>query len=347
MFSWTSRLPQRQINVFIRGGILHCIQRGLEDSVFDISNIPHSRPVVNKKLIRSMYNSPFDDGGDIETSQKPFSGTVSYDDGYSKVEMIYLNGLLLRERSYYSKGRLSEDKTISTSTEYDYTNHNGVYYISRKNFFNMTSEDGSISETTVETNYKHQILFGKDSLYLTSETEVTEKKEGSVWGSTEITEKTIRQTFHHPLGNGFYSTTVYVDGEHQGSTISQGAPSNSVSQYTIESIRKIFGTSAKDNSYDAQRSRLAAIVDTSFPVRELDLIEQLTEDLKWLNRKIQESVSVNLTSKIENGIPDLKHIVDFTERVRLDGVEYFLVSNNVSLTPRSLIQKLQLVRWTV
>ena len=50
LFGWTSRVPQRQINVFIRGGVLNCIQRGMEESVFDISDLPHSRPVVNKKL---------------------------------------------------------------------------------------------------------------------------------------------------------------------------------------------------------------------------------------------------------------------------------------------------------
>ena len=31
VFGWTSRLPQRQINIFIRGGVLHCIQRGMEE----------------------------------------------------------------------------------------------------------------------------------------------------------------------------------------------------------------------------------------------------------------------------------------------------------------------------
>ena len=60
LFNWTKQVPQRQINVFIRGGTLHFIQRGLEDSVFDISNIPHSRPVTNQKLIRTLYNSPYE-----------------------------------------------------------------------------------------------------------------------------------------------------------------------------------------------------------------------------------------------------------------------------------------------
>ena len=66
---------------------------------------------------------------------------------------------------------------------------------------------------------------------------------------------------------------------------------------------------------------------------------------KWLNRKIQVTVTVDLIDEITNGVPTLNHVVDFTERVRLDGVEYFLVSNAISLTTRKLIQHLQLVRW--
>ena len=65
----------------------------------------------------------------------------------------------------------------------------------------------------------------------------------------------------------------------------------------------------------------------------------------WLNRKVQETIRVDLISRIENGIPDIKHIVDFTERVALNGKEYYLVSNQIQFSPRKLIQKLTLVRW--
>ena len=349
LFTWTSRLPQRQINVFIRGGTLHCIQRGLEDSVFDISDIPHSRPKVNKKLIRSMYNSPFDDN-DYDEEPIPFSGTISYRDSYSRIEMTYRNGLLERELNYFNNGSISEQeiKAVSKSTTYSYNKHKDAYYVSHQHTVEKIQEGTSISESIVDTVYNYNTHFeGKqDAYYLTSESEDSEKLEGEVWGELKTTEKNIRQTFHSPLGNSWYSTTVYENGEYQGSVISQGAPTNQVSQFTTQQMRKVFGVSAKDNTYEARRSRLAAIADTSFPVRELNLIKKLTDDLKWLNRKIQVTVTVDLLSRVENGVPDLKHVVDFTERVKLDGVEYFLVSNNVSLTPRKFIQKLQLVRWT-
>ena len=39
------------------------------------------------------------------------------------------------------------------------------------------------------------------------------------------------------------------------------------------------------------------------------------------------------------------HVVDFSERVRFRGHEYYLVSNAVSQTTRELKQSVQLVRW--
>ena len=56
-------------------------------------------------------------------------------------------------------------------------------------------------------------------------------------------------------------------------------------------------------------------------------------------------MSLEIVANVRNGVPDITHVVDLTERVKLDGKEYFLVSNNVELTPRSLKQKLNLVRW--
>lgn len=385
LFSWASKLPQRQINVFIRGGTLHCIQRGFEDSVFDISDIPHSRPTVNKKLLRSMYNSPFDSDDDLgeEAYDKPFSGTIYYSDAYSYNSITYASGLLVRE---YSRTRNAKVEATNIS-EYSYTTFTvdgeTQYYLDSKKTESTSIEyegdvdfaasyslfrDATKTVETVKTNYiytktKRQTVEDdedREGLHYGFTTEIYLRKEYEVNTKTEYTkeadtftwkeadtETNERQTLHSPCGNGWYSTTVYENGEHMGSTISQGAPSNQVSLYTTQKIRQIFGTQSTDpeERYEENRSRLTPIADTSFPVRELDLIQRLTDDLKWLNRKIQVTVSVDLISKIEKGVPALKHVVDFTKRVKLDGYEYFLISNKISFTPRKLIQSLQLVRW--
>lgn len=57
LFGWTAKLPQRQVNVFIREDTLHIVQRGKEASVLDITNWPHSRPTVERRLVRSLWHS--------------------------------------------------------------------------------------------------------------------------------------------------------------------------------------------------------------------------------------------------------------------------------------------------
>ena len=161
---------------------------------------------------------------------------------------------------------------------------------------------------------------------------------GIGWRKSE-TEAVDRQTTHVPAGNGWYSTTVYVNGVHQGSSLSQGKPGNEISLYTIKQVGNRF------RSREKTKSALSPINTTSFPVEESEILAELIEALKWLNRKTQETVSVDILDEIKNGVPTIGHIVDFTERVILNGAEYFLVSNQISFTPRSLIQKLQLVRW--
>ena len=85
--------------------------------------------------------------------------------------------------------------------------------------------------------------------------------------------------------------------------------------------------------------------DTEFPVIGDDYLWELTKAIEWLNRKTQETVTVEILANIHNGVPDVKHIVDFTERIKFNGNEYFLVSNVVELTPRSLRQTIKMTRW--
>lgn len=398
VFGWTSRLPQRQINVFIRGGTLHCIQRGKEISVFDITTLPHSHPTVNKKLIRSLWSNPKPDDSDSDDNpkpdnsplveyqyeewQEPFSGTISFsDDGCSTV-LYYENGLLIREsnETWNAKAEMSSTVTysyeeifpadmsaISIELKKGFDKHfYGDFYLSTKKLnASATTDNGNKrSEQRGTTNYRYARTEGND-LYLSSEidenTTVTYKiNDKGFWEETDR-DNDIRETFHVPLGNGWYGQSVYHNGTAQGSNISQGAPGNKVSQYMIGEVQKTFkgwtitynNSNADDDDnddtdgddYEDWRRKLAPIADVSFPVRELDLLMTLTEELLWLNRKVQETVNVDLIAKVYNGVPSIQHIVDFTERIMFDGAEYFLVSNRITFTPRKLIQKLQLIRW--
>ena len=98
LFGWTAKLPQRQINVFIRGDTLHIIQRGMEESVVDITNWPHAQPTIERKLLRSVWhgaNNNHESGAHNEedTAPVPFTGTISF----KEISRTYSNGFLVRE----------------------------------------------------------------------------------------------------------------------------------------------------------------------------------------------------------------------------------------------------------
>ena len=331
LFSWTSRLPQRQINVFIRGKTLHIIQRGYEGQVTDISNWPHTMPAINRKIIRSVWDSATSEGWDRAKSDKdyeplPFTGTI----GIEGITRHYLNGLL------------TEEETNGSFTEYSYDD----LYLTEKRTHNP---DGS----TVQTTYQYART--ANDIYLFKETEKTTEatqKEGEAahdrndWTDWLNKNFSTRITYHAPIGYGWYSTTVYVDGEFQGSSISQGKPGGKSSQFTINEWNRSLGSDYDhDDDDEEDKFKGQALFDTEFPVTGDDFLRKLTHEIEWLNRKRQEEVSLDIVSPVVKGHATIRHILDFIERIRLDGNEYFLVSNQVKLTPRSLRQSIRMVRW--
>ena len=333
LFGWTARLPQRQINVFIRGDTLHVIQRGMEKSVLDITDWPHTRPQIDRKMLRSLWNKSTNDDydprrsaqSDSEDTQVPFSGVI----GVGKVYLRYAGGYLIHESNN------------GDETDYRY---DGEYLVSKM----CTRKDG----TTIRTEYEYHRT-AKD-IYLMLETEVThtEKKDSTVTATddettTETTEEnktTTRTTYHAPIGGGWYLTSVYVDKKFQGSSLSQGPPGGKASQYMVDAMNRHLSNSL-GTPFEPIPLKGTSLIDTSFPVKGYMFLRKLTQAIEWLNRKTQEDVSLEIVANVKNGVPDITHVVDFTERVKLDGKEYFLVSNNVELPPRSLKQKLNLVRW--
>lgn len=326
LFGWTSKLPQRQINVFIRGDTLHIIQRGREKSVIDITEWPHSRPTIERKLIRSIWHSTLENGSKAHNDEDPqprgFTGTISL----GEISRTYSNGFLTHETNekgytdyVYDGEYLSEKSTHnkdgSTSrTEYFYARTNrDIYLFEEKEHTTEAMDDGK----------EHDIYDWKD------------------WDNKNFTE---RITYHAPLGYGWYSTVVYVDGELEGSSLSQGKPGGKASRFTIDQSNLSLGAEY-GNDDDDDGPKYASLVDTEFPVTGYDYLEELTKAIEWLNRKTQETVTVEIHANIRDGVPDVNHIVDFTERIKFNGNEYFLLSNNVELTPRSLRQTIKMTRW--
>ena len=323
LFGWTAKLPQRQINVFIRGDTLHIIQRGMEESVVNITNWPHAQPTIERKLLRSVWHSSHNDStgahNEEDTVPVPFTGTISF----KEISRTYSNGFLVRE---------TNENGYSTYT-YD------GEYLAEKRTHNV---DGSTSRT----DYAYAST-GRD-VYLFKEWERTteavndgKKHTEYDWEDWSNEKGTERITYHAPLGYGWYATTVYVDGALEGSSLSQGKPGGKASQFTVEQSNLSLGASyASDDELP-----YSSLIDTEFPVVGTEYLRALTREIEWLNRKTQETVTVEIRARIRSGVPDIDHIVDFTERIRYEGHEYFLQSNTVELTPRLLRQTIKMVRW--
>ena len=323
LFGWTAKLPQRQINVFIRGDTLHIIQRGMEESVVDITNWPHAQPTIERKLLRSVWHSSHNDStgahNEEDTTPIPFTGTISF----KEISRTYSNGFLVRE-----------------------TNENGYSTYSYDGEYLAEKRTHNVDGSTSRTDYAYAST-GRD-VYLFKEWERTteavhdgKKHTEYDWEDWSNEKGTERITYHAPLGYGWYATTVYVDGVLEGSSLSQGKPGGKASQFTVEQSNLSLGASyASDDELP-----YSSLIDTEFPVVGADYLRVLTREIEWLNRKTQETVTVEIRARIRSGVPDIDHIVDFTERIRFEGHEYFLQSNTVELTPRLLRQTIKMVRW--
>ena len=326
LFGWTAKLPQRQVNVFIREDTLHIIQRGKEESVLDITDWPHSRPTVERRLVRSLWHSGHasETAGNAyneeDTEPVPFTGTISWEE----MSRTYHNGFLTSETN--EKGM----------TRYTY---HGEYLTSKQTH----NKDGSTSCT--EYTYAETAR----DIYLVKEWErttepINDGKKHTEYDWTDWNNKhgTERITYHAPLGYGWYATTVYVDDNLEGSTLSQGKPGGKASRFTVEQSNLSLGSSYSRDEEDAP---FTSLIDMEFPVKGDAYLKELTQAILWLNRKTQEIVTLEVYANIQDGVPDVGHIADFTERLRFEGNEYFLLSNAVELTPRSLKQTIKMTRW--
>ena len=182
-----------------------------------------------------------------------------------------------------------------------------------------TNADGS----TVETNYHYKEENGTKLLYWEQET--TTDKEGN---------KSTTNTYHTSLGQGQRSSTVYKDGEYVTSSVGNTGGDDSASSY-IQKRKEIF------KAHDVSSTKTIAgnpLIDPSFPLVEDSDLETVTSWLKWLNRKIRETVTME--------IYDLEHVLDFSDLITFEGNNYHLQSNIIEKNERIVNkQTVSIVRW--
>ena len=305
LFGWLDNLPQRCINVFIREDDLYILQRGKESNTIDITGTHHSRPQIDRHFMRSVWSGKGSSSArSVEVEPEPYSGTVKF--GNSSV--TYLNGLVTEEVSEVSGG--TETTVYSYSID-DY----------------LTGKITTTADSTITTSYDYAST-GNDK-YLATETEVTVSNKDSSDTTTRITQ-------HVYLGNGWYGTTVYQDGERQGSSVGQGRPGGKASKYLIDQSNTNLGS-----TYPGDDASMfgTALFDTDFPVAASDTgtLIALTKSIEWLNRKTEERISMDIWQ--------YSHVIDFTDKIIYNGNVYYLESNTISRSPRELKQSIEIVRW--
>lgn len=323
LFGWTSKLPQRLINVYIRNDTLYVIQRGMEANVIDISGMRHTHEIVSRELVRSIWNNATTETMPVRSS----AGGSDYET---------------------DKGESSDGDDIdwqSPYTEEDYSRTEG--------------EDGSYTISMTTRHYSY-VLALNDAVMLVSEREVNRVYKPTAssvtvengmeiyrGGGSKVTSERITTTDHTYDGYGFHHTKSVTTQD--GITIATRTTKTLGSTEGVTNFRRGRNKDAKKktptdsgsgggNVNNGGTLRGEALIDTEFPVVGDGMLSELTSAINWLNRKIKETVEVS--------VYDNAHIFGFDDRIVLNGTEYFIESNrfvrNTTVVNR---QDLILVRW--
>lgn len=306
LFGWTSRLPHMMINCYLRGNTIYVVQRGQEQNTVTLDGQKLTVHTVNKKLVRTTWGS----------------------DPWSKTEVKpYFND--------WTEGVFEpmQDEGGEGGTEYN--------------------DDGLVEETTVQhgdetvvTHYYYETL-ANGQKFLYQEVATTYSK-GSVVDEVTTTHDPVRNTQSHVYSTdadgvlGGVVTSSNNDDRITPWAQSQGAASFGAQVYTDnEGNRYIW----KGVIYHSDKGGMAertingvSLIDTSFPVEGESFLQALTNQIMWLDRRTEETVTVD--------VYDYSHVIDFNDRVIFGGNAYFLRSNTLTINEKTVNrQSLELVRW--
>ena len=333
LFGWLSDLPHIDINVFIRGTDIYVVQRDWEKDLIDdrigrvvsLSDAAHVKrvPAIEQTRIRTEMavtaEWPVPSDAVTDDDPEPFTGTIQFGDA----TLTYVNGYL------------TERVEGNRRTVYAYTDIDGARYLSLET---VTDSDAGTAD---KTEYTYANANGV--LYLAVEKRYTG---GDYTGGVpDYTDAVIITTTHSPLGNGWYGITTHnEDTDETTTSLSQGGPASTASQYTIDKSQQALNGLAGTQRELLQRilARLfgTPVINTNWPVDTAfgrNLIAELADETDWLNNKIQETITMDMVG--------LDHVVDFTDLVLYRGHYYCLQGNTVNVTPGGITQTITVVRW--
>ena len=259
LFGWSSRLPQRMINCYLRNGILYAIQRGKEAHILDLSQADCTYPVVEKKLMRTMWGSG--KSGISPTTEKDTISTKRLIPGHKvyppppsvsadgKTQYIYhdVSSYSGIEHGYaLSSTETQNDDGGRTIVDYHYNTVNGVY--------TCTSEE-----------YRVYDADGK-----------------------KVDE---RRTIHERLTpSQQFSRMDDEDGNTVASNVGSNLPGFYDEWYWLYLPREV-----GPPDYDIDKiTGYNPLIDTDFPVLDANIYSQLIAAYAWLNRRTQETLTFDV-----------------------------------------------------
>ena len=344
LFAWTNDIPRKKYIVFIRNkDELYFLQRGFETGNINLDEYKwHNRPVYERKMLRTTWMKSTD--GDINEGEGGGSGV--------KGGHIYFPGAPPDPLPPSGDGINDTREEVPRG---DGRTDNRIRYTER------TNPDGSVTRTDYE-------YFDTGRNYLIRQiTEVT-KKPTSIDPMTGIVVQGFRSeriTKYTYLQGGWRHCEVYENKvkvaeseDHQGESEEPEEPeeeTNTASnsdrvragdegnEFTDTQMGLALGGSwikqgPKGNSF---------LNDKDCPVKDEGTAQMYFQELEWMNGAIEETATLSITAPVRNGIvaDEDNHVFDFFDTYTLNGNVYFLESNSISLTPRSLKQNLKLIRW--
>ena len=337
LYSWTQNLPWRKINVFFRDKTMYVVQRGYEPrEPYDITAMHYPEPTITQAVYRNQYsenNKQTKVGKNVKT--KGFSGSVTYpnggftnyEDGKPTDSVKYQNGIETDTWwSYDSWGRMTH-QIVDTKPSSDFAE-------------NPANENAN--ETHSEIRVEYYGVCPENGAYEVSETTTVTKETDRKTGKTTTT-KTVNYSESAPGSTS--STTINSDGgvaSATGSTLLQTNSDFARNQYNTVSCGGnpewiVEGGGVFDEN-----------TITDFPLNDTDgglTLGEIAAELNAYDRCIQETLQIELVEPVADGKPTMTHIVDFLERVKFRGNEYYLERNEIERTTREIKQTITAVRW--
>lgn len=307
LVGWSSKLPQMEINVFIRAGTMYAIQRGYEANTVSLDNEHIANVKVNKKLVRTTW------GSDVKSESTV--DTYPYDWSEFDQEPYTPEG----GGATYGDDNLIETKTTETGSERNVTTYQydqddkGGKYLSQEVTEKYELDNGT-------WNYVDTITTNHEKVSDTQAHISALDSEGGILGETVSTNRFEDRATPYDKGRG--GSDYYLVHDGQGN------------YYKLYRICRYSETREKGT----RTTYGLSLIDTSFPLYGDTVLAYLTQQLMWLNRKTEETITLD--------VYDLNHIVGFDDKISYNGATYYLKSNSVVKDERTVNkQSLTFVRW--